>query len=415
MSLAWLQSADGRRWLAGSIPHEGGSLPPVEKVISSVAEVVSQSGAILVLEEQFRDDFAASLDDLWTDLADGRSTFMVLVPRAEAPAVDPHYGRPIFSFLCSADVFRRFLALAADCWPETLLFAMLHLIANGELEVDRLLVRQLPTRAQALRADEVPPKTVIVPHRGQEMHLRSALRYLTRAAGELTIHVGLDVDEPEAYDALVREYPEVRFFRAAPAPVGPYVIRQHLAENSVEPFLSLQDSDDLSCYDRFAVLGAALAADGCGMVGSHELCLDDIRGVVHPVRFPLDASGALAMCPNHALLHGTLMSRRSAFFGCGGLSTHLPIASDTQFLLRAYFSMKIRNVDEFLYIRRRHPNSLTNAPETIYDNPLRRSLNAQWTADFEAIKRGDMRIEESSLRPMRRTDQYRLEPIVLPA
>jgi hypothetical protein len=117
------------------------------------------------------------------------------------------------------------------------------------------------------------------------------------------------------------------------------------------------------------------------------------------------------MCPNHALLHGTLMARRNAFFECGGLSTHLPIANDTQFLLRAYFSMKVRNVDEFLYIRRRHPASLTNAPETVYDNPLRRRLNALWTADFEAIKRGEMKLEESSLWPVRRSEPYRLETL----
>jgi hypothetical protein len=107
------------------------------------------------------------------------------------------------------------------------------------------------------------------------------------------------------------------------------------------------------------------------------------------------------------------MSHRRAFLDCGGLSTHLPIANDSQFLLRAFFSMRIRNVDEFLYIRRRHPTSLTNAPETVYDNPQRRKLNAQWSADFEAVKRSRLRLEDSSLRPMRRVDPYRLDPITL--
>ena len=134
--------------------------------------------------------------------------------------------------------------------------------------------------------------------------------------------------------------------------------------------------------------------------------------LVYPVRYPLDASGALARTANHALLHATLMVRRDAFFSCGGLSTHLVIANDTQFLLRAFFSMKMRNVDEFLYIRRRHPASLTNAPETVYDNPLRRSLSAQWSADFEAIKRGELRLPDSSLRPIERSEPYTLERIL---
>ena len=205
------------------------------------------------------------------------------------------------------------------------------------------------------------------------------------------------------------ENPGVEFFDFSPAPVGPYVIRQELAERSPEPLLTLQDSDDLSCYDRFAALGDALAQTGCGIVGSHELCLDEIRWLVQPVRFPLDCSAALAIRANHALLHATLMTHRSAFFNAGGLSTHLIIANDTQFLLRAFFNTGIRNVDEFLYIRRRHPESLTNSPETVVDNPLRRRLNWEWTRDFEAIRRGELKMEDSSLRPMRRTEAWRVE------
>jgi hypothetical protein len=184
-----------------------------------------------------------------------------------------------------------------------------------------------------------------------------------------------------------------------------------LAENSAEPLLTLQDSDDLSCYDRFVMQSNALAETGCDIVGSHELCLDEMRGVVQPVRFPLDSSAALALCANHALLHGTLMTYRSVFFDLGGLSTDLIIANDTQFLLRAHFNSSIRNVDEFLYIRRRHAASLTNAPETIFDNPLRRRLSSVWTHDFDAIKRGELKIEDSSLRPVRRLEPWRAERI----
>src|SRR6202034_4780675 len=96
----------------------------------------------------------------------------------------------------------------------------------------------------------------------------------------------------------------------------------------------------------------------------------------------------------------------------GGLSTHYIIANDTQFLLRLFFSTEIRNVDEFLYIRRRHAASLTSAPETVYDNPLRRRLSSEWTGDFNAVMRGELKIENSSLRPMRRLDPWRVERFV---
>jgi hypothetical protein len=63
-------------------------------------------------------------------------------------------------------------------------------------------------------------------------------------------------------------------------------------------------------------------------------------------------------------------------------------------------------VDEFLYIRRRHATSLTNAPETVYDNPLRRRLSKEWTGDFRAIVRGELKLEDSSLRPVRRAEPF---------
>jgi hypothetical protein len=130
--------------------------------------------------------------------------------------------------------------------------------------------------------------------------------------------------------------------------------------------------------------------------------------VVQPVRFPLDGSASLDICANHALLHATLMCHRGAFFRAGGLATNLIIASDSQFLLRAWFSARIRNVDEFLYIRRRHATSLTNAPETVYDNPLRRRLSADWMRDFAAVKRGELTLEASSLWPAARQEPFEI-------
>lgn len=229
----------------------------------------------------------------------------------------------------------------------------------------------------------------------------------------MKVRVGLDVEDACTYEKLATTCRAAEFFRFHPTPVGPYVIRQALAEASIEPWLSLQDSDDLSCSDRFASLLHVMRATGCGIAGSHELCLDEIRAVVYPVRYPIDSSAALAIRPNHALLHATLMARRGVFFQSGGLSTNYVIANDTQFLLRLFFTTTIRNVDEFLYIRRRHTASLTNAPETVVGNPLRRRLNAQWSADFEAIKRGELKLENSSLRPMHRSEPYDLKRLCL--
>jgi hypothetical protein len=367
---------------------------------------------VLIFDEGMADKIDESLPSLWGEIPGDKTGFIALVPRGEAPTIDSSYGDPVTSFFCSSEVFGRYLALGIDCWPETLCFAVLRAIARCEIDVDCLLVRQIPLFGRGTNGSPAKAKALLVPHRGDEAHLRAALAFAGKSAeNSLKIRVGLDVDDCGAYVSFPAEYPGVEFVRFSPAPVGPYVIRQYLAETSTEELLALQDSDDLSCYDRFGVQSRALAEMGCDIIGSHELCLDEIRGLAVPVRFPLDGSAALALCANHALLHGTLMTYRSVFFDLGGLSTDLIIANDTQFLLRAHFNSSIRNVDEFLYIRRRHATSLTNSPETVFDNPLRRHLSAIWKQDFEAIKRGELQIQDSSLRPMRRLEPWRTDRI----
>ena len=383
----------------------------MRRTASSLRYLTLQSEAVLVYDAKHASEIEESVVALIEEIPEGEKAFIVLVPRAAAPAVDSDYGEPISSFLCSSDVFMQYLGLGIECHAETLCFAVLRAIANGDIEVDRLMVRQFPfaRRLFMAAAGEASAKALILPHRGSPAFLRASLKQIARAAGTpVKVRVGLDVDDEAAYASFPEEFPDAEFFRFHPAPVGPYLIRQELAERSPEPLLTLQDSDDLSCYDRFTSLSAALAETGSDIVGSHELCLDELRALVQPVRFPLDSSASLNLCANHALLHATLMCHRDAYFRAGGLATNLIIASDSQFLLRAWFSARIRNVDEFLYIRRRHATSLTNAPETIYDNPLRRRLSADWTRDFDAVKRGELTLEASSLWPARRAEPFKI-------
>jgi hypothetical protein len=394
---------------AGLIRDDAAPVRTATRGPYSFRELAGNSDAVVVFDERIAGEIDDSIAALWDEIPSGETAFIALVPRMAAPQIDSSYCDPISSFLCSSEVFARFLDLGIDYRPGILCFVILRAIADGALEVDRLLVRQIPFLERQVYRPETVATALVLPHRGDPGFLRAALKYIGKSAGNsLAIRVGLDVGDSAEYRGFPEEYPGVEFFDFTPAPVGPYVIRQELAERSPEPLLTLQDSDDLSCYDRFEALGDALAQTGCDIVGSHELCLDELRWLVQPVRFPLDCSAALALRANHALLHATLMAHRSAFFKVGGLSTHLIIANDTQFLLRAFFDASIRNVDEFLYIRRRHPVSLTNSPETVVDNPFRRRLNGEWTGDFDAIKRGELKMENSSLRPMRRTDGWKV-------
>jgi hypothetical protein len=356
--------------------------------VHSLAELTSQTKWIAVIHPSLISQFYESVAALSVEMA-GPSIAMVLVAWRPAPEVEAKGEGRITSFLCTSAVFR-----CALQWVETapirlrqLCFYLLDALINGRVSVDRLVVRQLPRPVivDGLRESVRPETAVIMPHRGTVRHLDTALSFLHRSAGPLPrIRVGLDVDEPEEYVELASRYSSVEFYLAKPAPVGPYVIRQELADRSSEPMIVLHDSDDVSTTDRLQVLDNEMRRTACDFVGSHEIRVDEIEREVAAIRFPLDVSAALGRAPGHSLLHATAM------------------------IGRAHFGLRIRNVDAFLYFRRRHERALTVHPSTGNRIPLRFNLDAAWRADFGAIQRGEKRIEDSSLRPLRRTDAFQI-------
>jgi hypothetical protein len=122
-------------------------------------------------------------------------------------------------------------------------------------------------------------------------------------------------------------------------------------------------------------------------------------------------SASLNYQAKEPLLHATAMTTREGFAIAGGFSTDQKIANDTQFMLRAYFTLRMKNVDNFLYIQRRHPKALTVSDETALDTPLRRRLGGMWAADFEAVKSGKARLDLTSLAPRQGAGNFSITPL----
>jgi hypothetical protein len=120
----------------------------------------------MVFDEGLAGRIDESLADLWEEIPAGEAAFIALVPREAAPAIDSSYCEPISSFLCSSEAFARFAALGIDCWARTLCFAMLRAIARGDIDVDRLLVRQIPSARHRVYGRETAAKALVLPHRG---------------------------------------------------------------------------------------------------------------------------------------------------------------------------------------------------------------------------------------------------------
>jgi hypothetical protein len=215
---------------------------------------------------------------------------------------------------------------------------------------------------------------------------------------DLNIYVGLDQDVQDMADIQI-SFPSVNFYSFSPNPVGPYVIRNKLIEESSGNLLFFQDSDDIPCADRFSRLSNYMLDTGCELCGSHEVKMDYYTQTVRAVRYPSNVKNSLNEGHGHSLLHPSSGITRAAFFLCDKLSEERIFGNDTKFLYHSYFSLDdIQNVDEFLYIRRSHPNSLTHAADTNIMSSARIALQARLVADFNLIKAGRLNLQSSSLK-----------------
>jgi hypothetical protein len=381
------------------------------ELVNSWAELPGPGvDAIVVLSPDVTELFPGSAANLFHVAPWHDSWVTVLLPWQEPPTRSVRADGIAESFCCSSGVFADLLKTARAEGIESLCFRLLDAILNGNVAVQTLLVRQLPLDPSwASPAELGHNAALIMAHRGPKRFLTAALRSIRSAAcsSQVTVRVGLDLDDVSDYQDVAQAFPDVEFYRVDGAPVGPYVIRQSLIDRSREPLIVFHDSDDISCHDRFAIQATEVSARQVEMVGSHELRVDELAHSVEIYRFPLDASAALALPgsterndrANEPLLHPTVTMVRSGFVQAGGYSTNRKIANDTQFMLRAYFRLRMRNVDSFLYIRRRHPAALTVAKETALGTPLRYFLGTTWGADFDAVKSGKAKLEETSLWP----------------
>jgi len=326
----------------------------------------------------------------------------LLIPWQDPPSSGIRFDGQLYSFVCSPALLMSILASGEPLSADTAAYAILAALLSGNAKVDRLVIRQLGQPQMGERILIQNDTAVIMAHRGQASHLECALSSIRRMHlhGSVKTFVGLD-DDAKGYRSLCSRYPEVRFYYVPAPPCGHFYIKQHLIELCKQKFIAFHDSDDVSCDDRIIVTLGELARTNSDIVGCHELRLDEINQKLEVYRFPLDVVKALEIQQQGAQLHASTVVNRSRFLEIGGLSTDLRIANDTQFRLRAFFSLRMRNVDAFLYIRRRHQQSLTMAPETALGCPLRAKLRISWEAAFAAIRQGNVAIEDSSLRPAR--------------
>lgn len=340
------------------------------------------------------DELIKSLETIFYN---GHNTFVVLTQRRSPPEDDVRFDEFIYSFSSSFSQFKRLMHdyNKNEILAKNLLFNLLDRIFNGSSNFDKLLVRQIPIRDDPSFTGSLCD--VVIPHRGEIGYLKSVLFFLDQIT-QIKISIGVDQQPTRDFIKLAANNSTASCYFFYPSPVGPYIVRNHLIKESDNNLIFFQDSDDIPCADRFEKISEFMLKDGCELCGSHELRLDYFDRTVRGVRYPVNVMSALEKNPAHALLHPTSAITREAFYLCNRLSEDRTFGNDTQFLLRSFFILKsIKNVDEFLYIRRRRPDSLTTSYETSLQSPIRGKLLNMWKEDFKLVKNGTLKLENSSL------------------
>lgn len=320
----------------------------------------------------------------------------LLVAPAPPPTGPRVRGPEIFTFIATPGVTRSLIRTAAP--PEKWCYlAMSAALRTPEMTVDIQVVHRAN---EPPRPTPVPGRTeAILSHRGPERFVRLAVESLRRQTDPVDISLVLDQKYPcprlldDAADIA-----SVRIWQVEPHPVGPYVGFQIVGWQSNAKFLLRQDTDDLALQDRVLHLKAASAAMDAGMVGSHDINVDQLEETVRPVRYPLDVRDALEkhQTIEHQIMPRNAICTRDAFELVGGYSTTRLFGHGVEFWLRAALKSRVFNVDEFLYVRRRHSNSLTTNRLVGIGTPARTGIQSARATALQAIRSG-AQIEETML------------------
>jgi len=333
-------------------------------------------------------------------------SILVLVPRKPAPELEQRWDGEVGSFVVSVGLLRAFKKsnLSEDCSCFNLLYWALNNGSHG-VSFECVQVPLQPSRPAAKTSQNDEGVQWIIPHKGPLFMLETCLRSASesRCSADI-VSVCFDEETTADHRKLVEQFPWAEFYCSAPHSTGPYVSRERFLCSGATPIVLFQDSDDAPTLSRRRVLLSQMRESGADLIGSHEVHVHETWRKVYAIRYPLDPSAALAAGQGHTLLLPTSAGRREAIKAAGGFSTNRIFNSDLEFVLRMFFFLRLRNVDEFLYIRRIRAGSLTQAPETGHFSPERQAHTAALGKDFERVKRKELLLEDSCLQTVHRPD-----------
>ncbi len=206
--------------------------------------------------------------------------------------------------------------------------------------------------------------SVIIPAYRASQYIEECLDSIFNQTSHAEIEVLVCVDNCQetlfALSKIRHKYPKLRIFRTL-SQCGPYVIRNSLVQHSKHPNLLFFDADDIMKTNMISSI----------------LSRADLRSQIRFKYFNFRNSSSssldsLELFSQHA--HGVFFIPKETFNRIGGFQPW-PCGADTEFIKRCKVNkIPSISIDEGLFYRRIHQESLTQNSQTGYSSSIRNKI-----------------------------------------
>jgi hypothetical protein len=378
------------------ICHPIDSYNSLKKLVSNSEDIYTLALVKEPLMIAFLNEISEILQSIKTTLY-----FIYLLKYKLPPLINFDLEEEVDCFMCPVSLLDKF----NNDKLNDLCYKLSNGILNNKISVDEIYAIQVGKNSFHSNDNQekealVSTKNVslMIPHAGNIDFLKTCLKYVqTQTERIKDINICFDDNSFLGLDTRFKSDPFIKFWQNIPQNVGPYYPRDYIFQIVNSDYVVFQDSDDVPTSNRVEMLIDEINKNpDTGMIGSHSLEVDELEEKIYGWRYPLDVNKAHQIKSGYSLFHPTTIINKNAYLKSGGFTKWRKFASDAQYTFKASTCMKIRNSDNFLYIKRTRKDSLMTAPKTHSNSKIRKFFLRIWCRDITLILDGKLDIDSSS-------------------
>lgn len=168
--------------------------------------------------------------------------------------------------------------------------------------------------------------------------------------------------------------------------VGTYRLKNKFIQSIDAEFIAFHDADDFSLPNRLERQLSKMNSKDIGLLGCSFYRSESPSYRTEYVGMPENVNAVLDNGKRLVCLHPTWIMRRSLLNTLGGFDFETRFGADDEFLARAVFCTKVRNLEEALYVKHDHNTSLTGALSTGYKSKVRLDYTCKTDRKIELLK-----------------------------